>query len=1482
MNSKNTYWSCLRLFVLVAVALVVTAAVKKARADEPEPDVTVVHVLATDAWASEFMQDASFFTVYRTGPTNEPLTVHYRVEGTANNGVDYEELSGSVTFEGGASTALVEVGPFDDTLIEGNETVVLTLLPPLVDVFPPPYVLCWPSEATCYIEDNDFAPVNEPPVVRIANPPDGSVFEGPVDLRLIAHATDSDGRVLTVEFFDGNTSLGIVSNRPPIIIRPIPLADDVLELSLESDPLLYPDLDVILDPSIIRPSVFVLSWPNVPPGHHVLTAVATDNLGESSRSEPVEIKVTEPPRPVIVNVRATDPVATEPGPSRSRLDTATFTIGRTGPTDLPLTVYYRLGGDARNGLDYAELPYSVVIPRGATRTEVVIEPLDDTLVEGPEKVVIAIVPPICIAIYPPPPECYQVGRLDSARAVINDNDPANLPPVVEIVRPLDGTVYLAPVDITIVAQARDFDGRVVTVEFFEGTNSLGIVSNRPSLLTANTPQFALKWPDVKPGHYILTAEATDDDGAQSQSRPVEIKVVERTLPPVISVEATDAEAAEVPLDGVPNTATFTFKRTGPTDRALVVFYRVDGTAENGVDYRQIGTRVIIPSGASSAPVVVEPIDDRLVEGPESVGMTIQPPSLLSASILPIDYYIIGTNDHARAGIRDNDVAPSNQPPKVAIIHPNNGDIFVAPASIRICAEARDADGFVRSVEFFEGTNSLGVVTDNLPLIGNLPFPPPDQIFCLSWPNVRPGSYVLTARATDNRGAMSVSELIRIRVIEGSVQPVVTIEATDPFASEGDWILEPVPLDDARVAFIGPPIIDRPNIATFTVKRDRGTNIPLTVYYSLDGTAENGVDYRRLERSVVIPAGAWNAHIVVFPLDDRLIEGTETVIATLDPIACIAAFQPSPDCYLIGDPAKAVAYIRDNDFENLPPKVEITKPTSGDIFITPADIDVVATVRDLDGYVTEVEFFDGTNSIGKESRVYIIAPPPGEVHTFSIIWSNAPVGVHSLTAVATDEQGLSTRSDPVRIEVRRPGPRQVTIRATDPWASEGSLLDPIPIDPWVPIDVAIANANGQVALEPIDPNLPIGPFPIGPNNAVFTVSRNCCTNEDWVVRYKLDGTAENGVDYQGLSGVVRIIRGNWSAPIIVQPVDDRIYEGTETVECSLVEPCNDPTALWPYPCYGVGDPGKALAWIRDNDRLDNIPPKVAIVKPETGDQFRKGADIPIVVQTVDEDGWVGRMEFFADGRSIGVQEIYFIIPPPPGQLQRFSMVWSNAPAGRHVLTALATDDQGLKGESRPVVIEVIESPVIPVVNIVATDGFAREGTPNTAAFRIRRSGETNEPLTVHFAIGGTAENSVDYARLESSVTIPAGRRAAGVIITPIDDRRVERIETVILRLHPAALYNVGRSSAAGAIIVDNDHPTPGPICLPDRTFHARLKGANGDCYRLEISTDLREWEALDPNTVVDDAIHFLDCDAADAKARFYRVRPVSPFEVFSEE
>ncbi len=1208
MRTKHIFWNAFG-WMLVAVALV------GGRAVAADNDLPVVHVLATDPWADEFLQDGGTFTVYRSGPTNEALTVHYRMAGTAGNGVDYALLSGSVTIPPCAVSETIRFTPIDDALVEGNETVALFLEPQYQ--WPPAYVVAWPSYALAYLQDNDFAPTNQPPLVRLVNPPDGAVFPGPADIRLIAHATDLDGRVRTVEFFDGTTSLGIVSNTPPTP-RPIPLPVETLELALERDPILYPEPGEVLDPSIVRPSVFILPWENVPPGAHVLTAVATDNQGASTRSEPVEIKVTEEPVQAVVNVRASDPVATEPGLTRERLDTATFTVGRSGRTDLPLTVYYLLGGGASNGVDYAALPRSVTIPVGASKAEVVIEPLHDWLVEGPEKVVLTLITPPCIAIYPPPYECYLVGRHDTACAVINDNDPANLPPVVEIVRPLDGSVFLAPADIVIVANARDFDGRVRTVEFFVGDVSLGVVSNTPSILPTNAPQFAIKWPDVGAGHYVLTAEATDDDGATSRSRPVEVKVLERSLPTVVSIEATDPEAAET-TGTVPNTATLKVHRTGPTGRGLLVFCSIGGTAENGVDYRTISRQVMIPAGEAAAAVVITPIDDLLVEGAESVVVKVEPPLILlepmmsaAETIIPIDYYIVGSNDTARAVIRDNDMVNTNLPPKVAMIQPADGEVFIAPDDIRLCVETRDPDGWVRSVEFYEGTNSLGVVHGIIASEANAILPFPDQDFCLKWPDVKPGNYSLRAKATDNRGTSSWSEPVRIRVIEDLRPMVVTIEATDANASEGDWILEPMATADGKVAFIGPPIIARPDLAVFTVKRDRGTNIPVTVYYSLGGTAKNGVDYRELDGSVTIPAGAWSALVVVNPINDDLVEGVETVVAEITPIFCIAGFAPSPDCYVIGDPGKAVAYIRDNDF------------------------------------------------------------------------------------------------------------------------------------------------GGQA-------------------------------------------------------------------------------------------------------------------------------PKVAIVKPEAGDSFRAPAEIDIAVQAVDADGWVSRVEFFANGRSIGVREIYFLIAPPPGQLQQFSMTWEDVPAGRYVLTAEATDDRGTIGKSEPVVIEVARSLQPPVVNIYATDAFAREGSPaNTAAFRVRRSGETNAPLTVHFAIRGTASNGVDYVEIPSSVTIPAGRRTAPVLVTPIDDRRDEPVETVILRLEGAALYNVGRWNRAGAIIVDNDRTRPGPLCLPDHSFHVRWDGANGQAYRLEISSDLVNWETLEPNVVSDGAIHFVDPEAAETGVRFYRVQPVTAAELFSEE
>ena len=90
-----------------------------------------VTIEATDAGASEVGPDTGTFTVSRpAAATNGPLRVNYTIGGTAENGVDYEALSGSVDLPAGASNATITVTPLRDRLRdEPDETVTLTLAP---------------------------------------------------------------------------------------------------------------------------------------------------------------------------------------------------------------------------------------------------------------------------------------------------------------------------------------------------------------------------------------------------------------------------------------------------------------------------------------------------------------------------------------------------------------------------------------------------------------------------------------------------------------------------------------------------------------------------------------------------------------------------------------------------------------------------------------------------------------------------------------------------------------------------------------------------------------------------------------------------------------------------------------------------------------------------------------------------------------------------------------------------------------------------------------------------------------------------------------------------------------------------------------------------------------------------------------------------------------------------------------------------------
>ena len=117
---------------------------------------TTVSVASVDANASEPGYNTGQIQFSRTGSTTTSLTVNIGKSGTADNGMDYSSLPDTITFPAEVSSINLDIEPFDDTLIEGDETVVITILPGTN------YEVAEDNVATVVISDNDVADIQCP------------------------------------------------------------------------------------------------------------------------------------------------------------------------------------------------------------------------------------------------------------------------------------------------------------------------------------------------------------------------------------------------------------------------------------------------------------------------------------------------------------------------------------------------------------------------------------------------------------------------------------------------------------------------------------------------------------------------------------------------------------------------------------------------------------------------------------------------------------------------------------------------------------------------------------------------------------------------------------------------------------------------------------------------------------------------------------------------------------------------------------------------------------------------------------------------------------------------------------------------------------------------------------------------------------------------------------------------------------------------
>lgn len=149
-------------------------------------------------------------------------------------------------------------------------------------------------------------------------------------------------------------------------------------------------------------------------------------------------------------------------------------------------------------------------------------------------------------------------------------------------------------------------------------------------------------------------------------------------------------------------------------------------------------------------------------------------------VMSVDYFF-----NMAAPIAHEDGSTANVAPSVAISGLPNYPVFAA-GSIPLSAEASDRDGSVAKVEFFAATSLLGTATQSP--------------FAMTWENAMPGVYSLTARATDDEGANTLSAPVKVFVLN-STGAIISDDFNHATLNTAIWA--PIdPVGDGRFAVIG--------------------------------------------------------------------------------------------------------------------------------------------------------------------------------------------------------------------------------------------------------------------------------------------------------------------------------------------------------------------------------------------------------------------------------------------------------------------------------------------------------------------------------------------------------------------------------------------------------------------------------------------------------------------------------------------------------
>ena len=902
------------------------------------------------------------------------------------------------------------------------------------------------------------------------------------------------------------------------------------------------------------------------------------------------------------------------------------------------------------------------------------------------------------------------GRLNLARAIAGCGPAGNTAPTVTLTAPAIEATISAPGPVTLAANAFDVGGSVAQVAFYAGTSLIGSVT---------APPYQMNWTNAPVGNYAITAVAVDNNGATTTSAPTMIRVLPgptstpfagtpAAIPGTIEAENfNDGGAGVGYLDNTPGNQGNAYR---PTDADIQTTadigggYKVSFTepgewlaysvSVSATAQYTLESRVASSNTGGVYHVEVDGVD---VTGPIAVPntggwdtwQTIFTPGIpMTAG--PHMVRAVFDKKGASGWIGNLNymrwVVPGlNAPPTVSLTSPANGATYTVP-TIPLAATASDSDGNVTQVSFYNGTSLLG--TD-----ATAPY-------SLSWTSVPIGTYTLTAVAVDELGATTTSSAVTVRVVP---TPPSTPYGGSPMTIPG--LLEAENFDEG-----GESVAYHDTTAGNTGGKYRSTDVDIesttdtgggfdvgwvaateSLKYTVSATISANYTF---QARVASPGGGGSFHVEI--------DGANATGALAVPNT--GGWQTWQTMTLAGIPIAAGVHVLRVVFDSnggggyvanvnyfwwtvpgvdIPPAVTLVSPAAGATYTAPVTIALNANASDIDGTVTQVGFYNGASLIGTDAT----AP-----YTFS--WMNVPAGSYRLTAIATDNAGVSTTSTPVNITVAAPPPSAPY--GGTPAAVPG-LIEAENFDEGgqgiAYSDTTSSNFGGKYRSTAVDIE---STSDIGGGYDVawvaagewlkYTVSVS--TFASYILELRLSAPGAGGylhleVDGADVTGPVAVPdTGGWQTWQSVLVPGITLNTGVHVLR--LV-----------FDTAGSSGSVANVNFLRWRIPNVNVPPAVSLTAPVNGASYYAPASIPLNATASDPDGTVTQVSFFAGTTLIATDTT-----------SPYGVTWTSVAAGTYTVSAVATDNSGASTTSSAT-IQVVGAPFA-VPGLVEAENFDNGG------------------------------------------------------------------------------------------------------------------------------------------------------------------------------